>query len=269
MSEYSITLNLHSSMPEQLIFEQPLNENIRTFLRLEHLFNQFHQHINHPTSCDAHSAVKAILDILSVLGRGDIKRETIKELERQNINLQSFVEIPGVNYERLTDIISDQKKCLNELHGISGSIGNELQQHELLNAIRQRLSMPGGLCEFDLPVYAHWLSYPFEQRTETLNEWFSPFATLNKAISLILRVIRDSTDTIDETAEDGFFQKSLDANLTCLMIRVILPHDSKVFPEISAGKHRFTVRFLKSGDLAVRPEQNKSDIKFKLACCIL
>jgi cell division protein ZapD len=257
------------NMSDQLIFEQPLNEHIRTFLRLDHLFNQFHQHINSQTDWGTLSAVKAILDILSMLGRGDIKRETIKELERQNINLQSFVEIPNINHGKLTDIICEQKTCLQELHAIGGTIGHELQQHELLNTIRQRLNMPGGLCEFDLPIYAHWINQPYENRAKTLNEWFSPFVTLNKAINLILQVIRNSTDAIDETADDGFYQKSLDANLTCLMIRVILPPDTTVFPEISAGKHRFTIRFLKAGNLAHRPEQDKSNIKFKLACCIL
>lgn len=256
-------------MSDQLIFEQPLNEHVRTFLRLEHLFNQFHQHIDHQTDWDSHSAVKAILDILSMLGRGDIKRETIKELERQNTNLQSFTEIPGINHDRLTNIISEQKNCLQELHNVGGSIGHELQQHELLNAIRQRLSMPGGLCEFDLPVYAHWLNQPYEIRTQVMQEWFTPFATLNNAINLILQVIRDSTDAIDETADDGFFQMNLDSSQTCLMIRVILPTDTTVFPEISAGKQRFTIRFLKAGDLAHRPEQYKSDVEFKLACCIL
>ena len=256
-------------MSDQLIFEQPLNERIRTFLRLEHLFNQFQQHLNHKSDWDTHSAVKAILDIMSMLGRGDIKRETIKELERQNTNLQSFVEIPGINHGRLTDIIDEQKNCLQALYNIGGNIGQELQQNELLNAIRQRLSMPGGLCDFDLPVYAHWLNQPYEKRYEILNTWFSPFETLHKAVQLILKVIRDSTDAIDEIAESGFYQKNLDSNQTCLMIRVILPEDTNVFPEISAGKHRFTIRFLKACDPAHRPEQNKKDIEFKLACCIL
>ncbi len=256
-------------MSDQLIFEQPLNEHIRTFLRLEHLFNQFHQHLEHTSAWDTHSAVKALLDITSMLGRGDIKRETIKELERQNVNLQSFIEIPGINHGKLNDLICEQKACLQSLHGISGNIGHELQQNELLNAIKQRLSMPGGLCDFDLPTYAHWLHQPFEKRYDILQTWFRPYETLNKAVNLILKVIRDSTDALDEVAESGFYQKNLDTNLTCLLIRVILPKDSVVFPEISAGKHRFTIRFLRAVDPAHRPEQEKKDIEFKLACCIL
>jgi len=256
-------------MSDQLIFEQPLNERIRTFLRLEHLFNQFQLHLKHKSAWDTHSAVKAILDIMSMLGRGDIKRETIKELERQNTSLQSFVEIPGINHGRLIKIINEQKECLQSLHGIGGNIGQELLQNELLNAIRQRLSMPGGLCEFDLPVYAYWLNQPYENRRQVLQDWFSPFLTLHRAVELILQVIRDSSDAIDETAESGFYQKNLDASQTCLIIRVMLPKDTTVFPEISAGKHRFTIRFLKTDDLAQRPEQEKSNIEFKLSCCIL
>jgi len=256
-------------MSDHLIFEQPLNERIRTFLRLEHLFNQFHQHLQHKSDWDTHSAVKAILDIMSMLSRGDIKRETIKELERQHVNLQAFIQIPDINHGRLTDIINEQEACLRKLHSISSNIGHALQQNELLNAIRQRLSMPGGLCEFDLPVYAHWLNQPYEKRIESLNSWFEPFSTLNTAINLILKVIRESTDAIDELAAGGFYQKSLDSNQTCLMIRVLLPKDTDVFPEISAGKHRFTIRFLKACNPSHRPEQEKQDTPFKLACCIL
>lgn len=256
-------------MADTLIFEQPLNERIRMFLRLEHLFSQFNQHLQHDSEWDTHSAIKAILDILSMVGRGDIKRETIKELERQNSSLQAFIEIPDINHGRLSILIDEQNKCLQELHAISGNIGQPLQQNELLNAIRQRLTVPGGLCDFDLPVYSYWLRQSFENRQTVLKEWFKPFETLETAINLILSVIRDSTDSIDEVADSGFYQKSLESNQTCLLIRVMLPANSNIFPEISAGKHRFSVRFLKTQNPAHRPEQVKQDINFKLACCIL
>lgn len=257
-------------MPNQLIYEQPLSETIRSFLRLEHLFRQYHSHINQTSGLDSHNAIKVILEILSMLGRYDIKRETIKELKRQSSTLQSFVEIPGINHGKLSDIIQQQKDCLQKLHSsIGASIGHELQQNEFLNAIRQRLSMPGGLCEFDLPIYAHWLHQPNHDQLEILNHWFEPFVTLNKSVNLILHVIRDSTDPVDCIAEDGFYQKSIENHLNCLMIRVFLPDNSIVFPEISAGKHRFTIRFMKSTDLNHRPEQNEDDVEFKLAHCIL
>ncbi|MDH5472028.1 MAG: cell division protein ZapD [Gammaproteobacteria bacterium] len=256
-------------MPEISVFEQPLNERIRTFLRLEHLFCQFEQHMKHTSAWDTQSAIKAIIDLLSMVGRGDIKRETIKELERQNTNLKSFIKIPDINHGRLALLIDEQKKCIEELHAVSGNIGQNLQSNELLNAIRQRLTIPGGLCDFDLPAYSHWLNQPFENRQLVLNEWYEPLKILQTAITLILNVIRESTEAIDEIAEDGFYQRNLEANQSCLLIRVILPADLNIFPEISAGKHRFSIRFLRTDNPAQRPEQEMSNVDFKLACCSL
>ena len=84
-------------MSQISVFEQPLDEPIRTFLRPEHLFCQYEQHMKHTSAWDTQSAIKAIIDLLSMVGRGDTKRETIKELERQNANLKSFIEIPDID----------------------------------------------------------------------------------------------------------------------------------------------------------------------------
>lgn len=256
-------------MTQQLIFEQPINERIRTFLRLEHLFSQFNQHLHHDSAWDTHSALKAIIDVLGMVGRGDIKRETIKELERQNTNLQSFIEIPDINHGKLSILIDEQKQCIENLHAISGNVGHNLQQNELLNAIKQRLTVPGGLCDFDLPVYSHWLNQPYENRKKVLQDWYEPFLSLQDSIKLILKVIRESTDSVDSVAENGFFQRNIEPNQPCLLIRIFLNKDSNIYPEISAGKHRFSIRFFKSNNPAQRSEQILQDIPFKLSCCIL
>ena len=256
-------------MSELSAFEQPINERIRTFLRLEHLFCQFEQHMKHTSAWDTQSAIKAIIDLLSMVSRGDIKRETIKELERQSSNLKSFIEIPDINHGQLALLIDEQKKCIDQLHAIPGNIAHSLQTNELLNSIKQRLTIPGGLCDFDLPAYSHWLKQPFENRQSILNEWFEPLKVLQSAVTLILNVIRESTDAVDEIAEGGFYQRNMESNQSCLLIRVLLPSDLNIFPEISAGKHRFSIRFLRTENPALRPEQEITDVEFKLACCSL
>jgi len=254
-------------MPKEIVFEQPINERIRTFLRLEHLFSQFHQHLQHDSHWDTHSAVKAILDILSMVSRGDIKRETIKELERHHASLISFIEIPNVDHSQLTLMISQQEACLKSLHDTPGNIGQSLQQNELLSAIRQRQTVAGGLCDFDLPIYAHWLNQSYENRKTLLIEWFQSFEVLMKAIELILKIIRESTEAQDTNAEKGFYQQNIDIAQNCLLIRVSLAAEANIFPEISAGKHRFSIRFLKSKNPAKRSEQVTDNINFKLTCC--
>ena len=46
-----------------------------------------------------------------------------------------------------------------------------------------------------------------------------------------------------------------------------VPPELRVFPEISAGKHRFTIRFLERGTLDERAHQTARDISFQLVLC--
>ena len=82
-------------------------------------------------------------------------------------------------------------------------------------------------------------------------------------------MVRNSSDPISEKAETGFYQSPLDPSLSCQLIRVFLPTASRYYPEISGGKHRFTIRFMEESTTDFRPAQSKNDINFELHCCIL
>jgi cell division protein ZapD len=73
----------HASAADALLkFEQPLTERMRTFLRVEFLFEQALYHAKDPTDYGTRAAVASLLEILTILGRGDIRTDVLKELER-------------------------------------------------------------------------------------------------------------------------------------------------------------------------------------------
>ena len=90
-------------MPEQTVFEHPLTEKCRTWLRLSHLFEQFDFHVAHDEEWQARAAVAALLDIATVLARADIKSELLKELERYRQSLSRMSDSPGVDTDRLPE----------------------------------------------------------------------------------------------------------------------------------------------------------------------
>ncbi len=110
---------------------------------------------------------------------------------------------------------------------------------------------------------------PKEQRVRDLKAWLSSFDLLQEAVSLILRLVRESATETRELAIAGFFQKTLETATPCQMIRVSLPAETMYFAEISAGRHRFTVRFMQCQDSASRPVQADEDIEFDLLCCFI
>ncbi len=256
-------------MNNLIVYEQPLNERIRTFLRLEFLFKQLEHHLSGMAEWDIRSALNTLLDINDLLGRSDIKNELCKELDRHSNILKALDKNPAVDSERLKIILNDINQYLMQLRDPACQPGLALKQDELISSVKQRNAILGGSCNFDLPMYHHWLNIPATVQNDLLQHWQQDISIIRKSVFLIVNLIRNSSHPTNETAEKGFFQKSLEQNINCQMIRILLPRDSEYYPEISAGKHRFTVRFMKQADTAVRPVQAETDIQFKLHCCIL
>jgi len=253
------------------VFEHPLNERMRAFFRVSGLFRRAQHFLSAATECDAQAAVLTLLELSEVTGRFDLKRELMKELERQSANLSALQQTPGVDAHKLADVLDQQKTLIHRLHAISGPIGASIKNHEFLAAIQQRSKISGGLCEFDLPMLHYWLRLPADIRRDMLIIWLSPFALVNEGIELILNLVRESSIPVPQHAEGGFFQQALTPNMPAQMLRVILPEDVSYFPEVSAGKQRFSIRFLElelDSDEG-RTRQSSENIDFKLASCAL
>jgi cell division protein ZapD len=206
---------------------------------------------------------------MSVLGRTDLKKELIKELERHAVTLESLARNPNVDPQRLQHIQQQVSQFLSRLKASELGFGHALRYNEMFNSIRQRSSIPAGTCDFDLPAYHHWLKSDPQQRRGELTEWMGHFDLLHAATGLCLNLVRESGMSSAELAPGGMFQRTLETTTPCQMIRVHIPGDSMMFPEISAGRHRFTVRFMQQPDPAERGTQVQADVDFQLVCCII
>ena len=252
-----------------IIYEQPLNERIRTFLRLEHLFKITNHHFNSQSEWDNRAVVTHLLNIVDLLTRSDIKSDLIKELERHLATLNALSLNPNVDQDRLANIIENIITILETIKKPACQPGQNIKQDEFITSIKQRNIIPGGSCNFDLPNYYYWLNKSFEDRLNDINHWYSDLKIINDGLKLALNMIRNSANPVFELAPSGFFQKPIESNISCQLIRILLPVESKFYPEISGGKHRFTVRFMEQPSTKSRPVQTQDNVEFELHCCIL
>ena len=260
---------MQDSSHATIVYEQPLSERIRTFLRLEFLFRRGRYLLQQESPWASRLTFEVIIDVMAVLGRADLKKEIISELERHSATLYSLSRNPKVAQERLQEVRDEIHSMLQVLHEHNTPPGKELRNNELLNAVRQRSSIPAGTCDFDLPAFHFWLEQPGSQRLRDLNDWFSAFGSFESSVGLCLRIVRESAAATPEVASGGFFQRNLGSSTPCQMIQVALPREVPLYPEISAGKQRFAIRFLHPGDTASRPSQTGEDVEFDLLCCII
>jgi cell division protein ZapD len=251
----------------EICYEQPLNERMRTFLRYEQLTHRFFFFAKQEQGSDSHAALITLIEILSLVSRGDLKQELLKELKRQIDTLEQLANKPKLNTSKLTEILSKHKNTFDRLHTVRGQIGNHLKENDFLNSIRQRAVIPGGTCDFDLPEYHHWLSLPFNQRNKVLLEWITPFEIVQESVGRALQLIRESRQFSDKTAAKGFYDQNLDPNSPNQLIRISISKKHSFFPECSAGKHRFSIRFLSQDNQNSTPKQTQANLDFKLACC--
>ena len=99
-------------MSDVITYEQPLNERIRTFLRLEFLLARVDYAIQHDDEMSHREAIDAMLSMLQVFERGDMKSEVTKEVERLITNLSALENSPGVDKDTLDECMSKIEKQL-------------------------------------------------------------------------------------------------------------------------------------------------------------
>lgn len=248
-------------------FEHPLNERYRFFLRLEYLFNLLEHHMGWEAPENSHTALSALLDIVNVVNRTDIKAESVKELDRIAGVLTPLVDKPGIELTRLDQILASVKQTAAQLRDITGPIDKALKEEELLKTLRLRNNIPGGMCDFDLPAYRFWLKQPPERRLQDLQQWSQPYHYLRDAIDIALELIRASESFERQTADNGIYKQSLNAKTSYQLIVVSLPANTHFYPEFSGSKHRFSVRFLDTTQK--HPAQTNENVEFHLSCCKL
>ncbi len=248
-------------------YEQPLNERMRTFLRLEFLYQQLLIFFEREADWATRATIATLLEILAILSRGDVRSEVHKELDHQLDLLRRFQSQPEVDTRRLDSLVRNLIDSRARLSEIGTKYLQPLKDSEFLNAIKHRSSIPGGTCEFDLPEYSHWLRQTFSRRAEDLSRWIDAIRPLCDAVAEVLWLIRESARPVEKRAINGMYQHNMQKDTSCRLLRVSLPEGSSLFPEISGSQHRFTIRFLDWSTIDSRAVQTGHDVDFQLSIC--
>lgn len=257
-----------NSGSDLITFEFPLNEKVRTQLRMEFLCRKTQHAMNTGTAWDHRNALFAILDMLAVMQRGDVRAEVSKELERIRDSLNPLRQVAGVDQAQLG-------ATLDQVHHYLDAILDErtrsadLKDNDFLNTVKQRAGLPGGACEFDLPALHAWLNQPADYRDDDLRHWLESFQALHGSINLCLELLRASSDAESIVIEDGNHNHTLTPNRDCQLVQIRLPKNLHVYPVISGNRFGLSIRLMQQGDLNKKDQPVQSPVAIKLACSYL
>ena len=249
-------------------YEFPFNERIRTLLRLEDVFSRILLNVEAGHQHNHHSALISLLQMLDIVDRADLKTDLVQELDRQRLAMQNLRGNPIIAEAVLDKILKEIGSCSTTLRSDSAKLGQHLRENEWLMSIKQRTSILGGVCQFDLPSYHHWLDLDQARRKADFDVWLTQLIPMYDAINTILRILRGSGDSSKHHVDNGFFQQMLGGAKPAQMLRIEMSDDSPCFPEVSANKYAINVRFF-ALDFAQKPKQCEHIIDFSMTLCNL
>ena len=247
-------------------YEFPLNERIRTLLRLEDLYRRAQYFALKADPEEHHVALTSLFEILDVGGRADLKSDLMQELERQKQHLDALRNNPAISQEVLATVLVDIEKAVSDLFLSSGKTGQGLRENDWLMGIKQRSAIPGGVCQFDLPSYHFWLNQSAEVRRLDLDEWLAPFLPIRNGVRIILKLLRENGKTSAQVAHQGVYQQTMAGRLA-QMLRIRVEGDYDCVPEISANKYALNVRFTTA--IGTQRRTSVQDVSFELTFCNL
>jgi cell division protein ZapD len=259
-------INLPKPISHVIDYEYPLSERVRTLLRLESLFHKAFYFVAREDALQHHAALLALFEIIEVAGRADLKSDILQELERQRQGLENLRNNKAIDQEKLAEVLTEITQCLKSIHSLAGKLGQNLKETEWLMNIKQRASIPGGTCEFDLPAYHYWLHIPSEQRRTQLNLWLKPMLPIYQGISVVLKLLRESGAPQTVIAIKGSYQQMLNGR-NAQLIKISLNQHQPYTPETSANKYALSIRFLEA--LTDHPKTCTENLEFKLTFCNL
>ncbi len=248
-------------------YEFPLSERIRTLLRLEGLYTKISHFIAQSSTTDHQAAFNILFELLDVTGRSDLKPDLIQELERQKRQLATLYNNPEISKIALDTLLGEIENTSSQLLSAGGRPGQHLRDNEWLMGIKQRMGIPGGTCEFDLPSFHYWLSQDEEFRRAYLQDCLAPLLSIRDALAIVLKLLRDNGKQFHYTAIQGSFQQPQGTRVA-QMLRVSLDNALQCVPEVSANKYVLNIRFVLA-NYSVKSAACEQDVEFDLTFCYM
>lgn len=249
-----------------ILYEYPFNERIRTYLRLQELFNRLAVLQARDEPIDHHFAITTLFEVMEVASRPELKADVLKDLERQKQVYASYRGNPAISEKALDGVLAQLDSHFEAINQQSGRLGHELSDNDFLMSIRSRAVIPGGTCEFDLPAYHAWQHKAIDQRRRDLAGWVAPFAPLAHAIGLLMQMLRESGMTQKVMATGGQLQQNLPQGRAFQLLRLRIDPSLGLTPEISCNRLLVVIRLMQEQN-GGKQVASSADIPFEMTLC--
>jgi cell division protein ZapD len=246
----------------KILYEHPLNERIRNYLKLEHLFTQAQDCLQRKISVSHQVFFNALFAIIDTLERNDVRGDLIKDLEKLEQNLVIWSQAPEIDGGILEENLQHAVALICQLKSKTPPWA-QLKNDKFLATLKQRFAMQGGSSSFDVPQLQFWLHQDSGKLADDVQSWLALLEQIKSALDMVLKFIRQRANFKHINTESGFYQ---DNGEGVLLLRIRVDRQLPYYPTVSGNRFRYSIRFMSPCDLTGRKYSNKAT-SFELSRC--
>jgi cell division protein ZapD len=246
------------------LYEFPLCEKVRNYLRLEQLFQQLNEAAKAQTEYQYLYFFEVLFDLIDLIERLDLRADFIRDIDAQEKNLAHWSQHPDIDSSALDQALQGLSLLSSQLK-TNKKLGSGVREESLLNAIRQRFAIPGGATSFDLPVLFCWLKQANEIKNANVRTWKAHLILVEDCIATLMSFLRERSRFTSVSATNAFYQGNVEDKTE--LIRVKCDNTQGYYPVLSGNKYRYGIRFMSLSADDASSSAITLDIDFEIASC--
>ena len=256
-------------MSDYIIYEQPVAENVRNFLKCEYLNEKLNSSLLQDNIWSIKSSIITLLEMSDFSQRINLKIEFLKELEKSNLLIKKLYNDEILDISKYDKYKTQIEKCLLELENLDGNPSKKILDNDFLMQIKSKLHIPAGDNFFDMPSYLNFLSSKKNFIVENINKWSQPFSPFFQSSKLILSIKRRSSKFEPFISNNSFFEKKLENDQKFDLVRIRLEKNTNIYPDISVNRQNINAVFKTSYGDSRLSKPVIEDVRFELSLSIL
>ena len=256
-------------MSDYIIYEQPVAENVRNFLKCEYLNEKLNSSLMQDNIWSIKSSIITLLEMSDFSQRINLKIEFLKELEKSNLLIKKLHDSEILDFSKYDRYKTEIEECLSRLEELEGNPSKTILDNDFLMQIKSKLHIPAGDNFFDMPAYLNFLSSKKNFIIENINTWSIPFSHFFESSKLILDIKRRSSRFEEFKSNNSFFEKKLENNQRIDLVRIRLEKNMNIYPDISVNRQNINAVFKTSYGDSRLSKPVSEDVRFELSLSIL
>lgn len=246
------------------MYEFPLCEKVRNYLRLEQLFKQLRDAQKAESEHQYLIFLSILFSLLDLVNRLDFRADFLRDLDSHEKSLLIWENHPNVDKKAFEVTLKSIRALILTVKQNSNLI-KTLKEDKLLSTIKSRFEVTAGATKFDLPALYCWLQETQDIKQEKIRDWLHQLDIINQCLTTSLSFLREKARFHIINCEKGYHQGSSDKKIE--LVRIQFEAKQNIYPMVSGSRSRFGIKFMRLDTNHFVSEALTSTISFKLACC--